>query len=163
MKKVFSLPRKFLLISSVVAMSALILSSCDKKDNNDNNKTTYSISGNASGSQMMPAVSDSGKASISGTYDASTRVLNYTTTWTNLTGAPTSAAFYAGASGANGTMVGSNWNMGTGLNGTGTYTGQVTLTADQASQLLNGGWYYVISTSSNPNGEVRGQITATPM
>jgi len=27
---------------------------------------------------------------------------------------------------------------------------------------LNGNWYYTIGTAMNTNGEVRGQITATP-
>jgi hypothetical protein len=163
MKNVFSLSKRFLFVCSVVAMGALVLSSCKKDENNNNNKTNYSISGNASGSQMVPSVSDTGTATISGTYNANTKVLTYTTNWSNLTGAPTSGGFYSGATGVNGTMVGSTWNLGTGLTETGTFSGQTTLTADQANQLLNGEWYYSLGTTANPNGEVRGQITASPM
>lgn len=163
MKNVFSVSKRFLLIGSMVAMGALVLSGCKKDNNNNDNKTNYSISGNASGSQMVPAVSDTGTATISGTYNGNTRVLTYTTNWSNLTGAPTSGGFYSGATGVSGTLVGSTWDLGTGLTETGTFSGQTTLTADQANQLLNGGWYYSLGTTANPNGEVRGQITASPM
>lgn len=161
MKRVFSVSKKFLLIASVAVMSVAVFSSCNKDDDNPDNNRTYSISGNASGNQMVPAVTGTGTGSISGTYDPNTMVLNYTTNWNGLTGAPTSGAFYSGASGVNGTMVGSNWAMGTGLTPTGSYSGQMTLTADQASQLTSGNWYYTMGTATNTTGEVRGQITAT--
>lgn len=164
MKKVFSVSKRFLVVASMVVLSTFVLSSCDKDDDdNKDTTTTYSISGNASGSQMVPSVNGNGTATISGTYDANTRVLTYTTNWTGLSGAPTSGGFYAGATGANGSLVGSNWTLGTGLTSTGTFSGQTTLTSAEANQLLNGGWYYSLGTASNSNGEVRGQITTTPM
>lgn len=161
MKKAFSASKKFFLVASVAVMSAAFLSSCDKKEDNPNNNKTYSISGNASGSQMVPSVSGNGSGTITGTYNPNTMVLSYTTNWNGLSGAPTSGGFYTGASGANGTLVGSSWNLGTGLTSTGSTSGQMTLTADQASQLTSGNWYYTLGTANNTNGEVRGQITAT--
>lgn len=121
----------------------------------------YTISGSASGTQMVPPVSGSGTAAISGTYNVNTGQLNYTTTWSNLTGAPTLGAFYTGATGVNGTIVGSAWTLGSGLTGTGSLSNTITLTSDQAAQLIAGNWYYVLGTSANATGEVRGQITAT--
>lgn len=153
--------KKVLMVSSVVLCSAVVLSSCDKDDDDDNNNRVYTISGNASGSQMSPAVTTNGTGAITGTYDANSHVMNYTTTWTNLSGAPTTAGFYNGASGMTGTAVGSSWNLGSNLTGTGTFTGSMTLTDEQASQLTAGNWYYSYGTSTNPNGEVRGQISAT--
>jgi hypothetical protein len=165
MKHMFAKSKKFLLASSVVVMSAFALTSCSKDDDGSGyeNNTMYTISGNANGSQMVPSVSGNGTATISGTYNANTGVLNYTTNWTGLSGAPTSGAFYTGATGSNGTMVGNNWTLGTGLTGTGTLSGTTTLTADQFNSLRSGNWYYSLGTSTNTNGEVRGQITATPM
>lgn len=163
MKKVFCVSKRFFLITATVVMSAFVLSSCDKDNDDNNNTTMYSISGNASGSQMVPAVSGNGSATISGTYDPNTRLLTYTTNWTGLSGAPTSGGFYSGASGTSGTLVGSNWSLGSGLNSTGTFSGTTTLTADQATQLMNGGWYYSLGTATNSTGEVRGQITTSPM
>ena len=74
----------------------------------------FTISGNAGGSQVVPAVTDSGTATISGTYSSSTRQLITTTNWTNLTVGPTTGGFYVGATGTNGTLVGSDWALGTG-------------------------------------------------
>ena len=122
---------------------------------------TYTISGNASGAQVVPAVTGAGSATISGTYNTATNQLTYTSTWTGLTGAPTSAAFYSGATGQAGTMIGSAWTLGTGVTAAGTHSGEVTLTEAQEAELIAGNWYYSIGTATNANGEVRGQITAT--
>jgi hypothetical protein len=161
MKNMFSVSKRFFLVASVVVVSALILASCKKDKNSDNNAKPYAISGNASGSQMVPAVSGNGSATITGTYDPNTKMLTYTTNWTGLSGAPTSGGFYSGASGTNGSLIGSTWSLGTGLSSTGSFSAQTTLTADQATQLTSGNWYYTLGTASNTNGEVRGQITAT--
>jgi len=152
--------KKMVLIASLVLGSTFVLSSCDKNDDNDNAKM-YNVSGNASGSQMVPAVTGSGSASINGTYNSNTRVLTYTSNWTNLTAAPTGASFYSGASGTAGTSIGSSWSLGTGLSASGTVSSSITLTADQAAQLLAGTLYYAYNTAAHPTGEVRGQITAT--
>lgn len=126
----------------------------------DETATTYTISGNASGSQMVPAITGTGSATITGTYNTSTNQLMYTSTWTGLTGGPTRGGFYMGASGQAGTMVGTNWTLGT-TTAAGTYTGNMTLTDAQETDLLAGRWYYTLGTTTNANGEVRGQITAT--
>lgn len=148
------------MVASLVLGSVFIFSSCDKSNDNDNAKM-YNVSGNASGSQMVPSVTGNGSATINGTYNSNTRVLTYTSNWTNLTGAPTSAGFYSGASGTVGTQIGTNWSLGTGLSGSGTTSSSVTLTADQAAQLLAGNMYYTYGTVANSTGEVRGQLSAT--
>lgn len=164
MKKVFSISKRFFLITSTVALGALILSSCGKENNDTRaNSNMYTVSGNASGSQMVPAVSGNGSATLTGTFNSNTRLLTYTTNWTGLSGAPTSGGFYAGASGTNGTLIDSTWHLGTGLSSAGTFSSQVTLTPDQATMLRNGNLYYTIGTAANTSGEIRGQLSATPM
>ena len=158
MKKVFS--GKWLGLSAIVLLSAFAVASCDKNDSDTPSPSMYKISGNASGSQMVPSVAGNGTATITGTYNPNTRVLTYTTNWSGLSGAPTSGGFYSGASGTNGSIIGSQWALGSGLTETGTFSGQTTLTADQAAQLLSGNWYYTLGTANNSTGEVRGQITA---
>jgi hypothetical protein len=86
MKTVFSVTKRLFLISSTVLMSALVLSSCKKDKNDTNNTNMYTISGNASGSQMVPSVTGNGTATMTGTYDPNTRVLTYTTSWNGLSG-----------------------------------------------------------------------------
>ena len=158
-KRLFS---SMMLISFIVVAGAITVSSCNKKnDNNNNSNRMYTVSGNANGAQMVPPASGSGTATINGTYDANTRILTYTTNWTNLSGGPTSASFYTGASGSAGVAVGSPWGLGAGLSGTGTFSGTVTLTDQHAMDLINGLWFYSLATTANASGEVRGQITAT--
>jgi hypothetical protein len=162
MKAQKNVGRRLLFVSSIIFLTVFMLAACDKKDDNNNNSNTmYTISGNASGNQVVPAVTDSGTATISGTYDAGTKQLITTTNWSNLTGAPTGGGYYSGASGVNGTIIGSPWTFESGLTGTGMRIDTTTLTSDQETQLTGGNWYYSLATTANPGGEVRGQITAT--
>jgi hypothetical protein len=160
MKQVWQLSRKFLAFPSLVAMSILIMTSCNKSDSTTTTSANYAVSGSGSGSQVVPSVSGSGTSTITGTYNSGTRVLNYNTTWTGLTGAATSSAFYSGNSGTNGTLISSVAITTAGS--TGASVGSITLTDLQAQALLNGSMYYTVGTSAHANGEVRGQIVATP-
>lgn len=153
-----------LIAMMAVAFSAVTMMSCsDDDDNSTPKKRNYSITGNAAGSQVVPAVDGTGSGSITGTYNPNTRMFNYTNTWTGLSGAPTSGGFYNGASGSTGTAVGTPWTYGGTTTGTGTYTGSMTLTQAQADQLTSGNWYYGYNTAANSGGEVRGQITANQL
>lgn len=159
-EKLVKITWKSILLS--MAMMAMVMTSCDNDDdtNNQTNNKPYNLSGNASGSQVVPSVNGTGSGTISGTYDPSTRQLQYTSNWSGLTGAPTSGGFYSGASGSAGTAVGSPWTFASGSTDTGSNSGTITLTEEQAQQLTSGGIYYSYGTTANPNGEVRGQITA---
>ena len=161
MKTKKSFMKRGAVILSFALLGAVAISSCDKKKDTPANNGMYTISGNGSGSQMVPAVAGNGSSTMTGTYNPTTRVLNYTTNWSNLTGAPTSGGFYTGASGVNGTSFGSPWTFGSDATGTGNVSGTATLTTDQANQLTSGNMYYTMGTAANTGGEVRGQMTAT--
>ncbi|HEX2535978.1 MAG TPA: CHRD domain-containing protein [Chitinophagaceae bacterium] len=161
MKSSLSRLSRGVVLFSFGLLGAFALVSCGREDEGLIDEINYTLSGNATGAQMVPAVTGNGTGTFTGSYNPGTMVMTYTTNWSNLSGAPTSGGFYAGASGAAGTAVGSPWTMGGNLTGTGMHSGTMTLTADQANQLLNGGWYYSMGTGTNPGGEVRGQITAT--
>lgn len=157
-----------MLMTMMIAAMSMVAISCDDDDDNDNDNNptptrNYTISGNASGSQVVPAVEGTGTGTLTGTYNPTTRVFSYTNTWNGLTGAPTGGGFYSGATGVNGTAVGTPWTYDETVTETGTYTGSMTLTQAQEQQLLNGNWYYGYNTATNAGGEVRGQITATQM
>src|ERR1700754_2074006 len=105
--KTLTMKKKFLRFAAAasIALVALVsFPSCDK-DDDDNNDNTFTISGNASGSQVVPSVAATGSGTITGTYNSDTRMMNYTSTWTGLSGAPNSAGLYYGATGASGTAV----------------------------------------------------------
>jgi hypothetical protein len=145
----------------MVLLSFCLMTACDDDDDPKSTPRTYTLSGDANGSQMVPSVTGTGTGTFTGTYNPETRVMNYTTNWNGLTGAPTSGGFYGGAAGSNGSAIGSPWTIPAGSTGTGTMSGTMTLTADQATQLTGGNMYYTMGTDANPGGEMRGQITAT--
>jgi|KBSMisStaDraftv2_1062788.scaffolds.fasta_scaffold00025_26 hypothetical protein len=120
------------------------------------------ISGNATSKDMVPTVTGNGNATLTGTYDPSTGILKYTTNWKDLSGAPTTGGFYTGAAGTAGSIAGDPWALGADLKNTGSYSGQVKLTPEQAKDLMSGNWYYSLGTPTNATGEIRGQISAKP-
>lgn len=153
---------KTILLAVAVVVSAGMMVSCDDDDDNTpQTRANYSISGAATGGQVVPAVEGDGAGTITGTYNPNTRVLTYTNTWTGLSGAPTGGGFYNGETGVSGTAVGTPWTYDGTATGTGTYSGTMTLTQAQADQLIDGDWYYGYNTAEYTGGEVRGQITAT--
>jgi hypothetical protein len=162
MKTMQSITRKFMLPAALALVSMFSFSSCDKDDDDDIiTQPNYTISGNAAGSQVVPSVAGTGTGSITGTYNPNNKLLTYTAKYDSLSGAPTGGGFYNGATGVAGTSVGTPWAFDSTATSTGTYSGTMTLTDDQATQLTSGNWYYGYNTSTNTTGEIRGQITAT--
>ena len=148
-------------ILGATMLGGILFTGCNKDDDDNNNANRmYNISGTANGSQVVPAVSGSGSGNINGTYNPSNRTLTYTSTWNGLSGAPTGGGFYNGAVGTSGIAIGTPWTFGADATGNGTYSGTMTLTETEASQLINGNWYYGYGTAMNPTGEIRGQISA---
>lgn len=145
-----------MIVLSVVAFR------CDNDDNDTpSTKKNYSVSGNASGNQVVPAVSGSGTGTIIGSYNPNTHMLTYTHAWTNLSGAPIGGGLYHGEAGTNGPIIGTAWAFDPNATATGTATGTMTLSDAQEKELLAGDWYYGYNTALNPTGEVRGQIALT--
>lgn len=160
MKRVFGYITKTSLFSTLAFASVLFFTSCTK-DDTASTAITFSLSGSASGSQAVPASSNqNGSGNFTGTYNSSTKVMTYTTSWANLSGAPVSGGLFAGATGQVGSSI-SAWTLGTGLSTSGSFSATTTLNADQEANLLAGKAYWALSTTANASGEIRGQITAT--
>ena len=158
MQQYVSQTKKGLLMACMALASTCMLFSCTKGDVAVS--VMYSISGNGSGSQTVPTSSNNnGTGTMTGNYNSSTKVMTYTSTWTNLTSAPIAGGLYTGAVGIVGTSI-SAWSFGSGGAASGSFSGSVTLTADQEAQLFAGKCYYLLSTTANVSGEIRGQITA---
>jgi len=156
MKKNWFSPAKALMLGSAFA-GTLLFASCDKNDDNPSNGM-YTISGNGSGSQVVPAFTGTGTGTISGTYNKDSNLFSYNVGWTGITDTASTVGFYTGDSGTEGNFV---QNVGVTTQGTtGSSAGILTLTDTQETDLLNGKWYYTIATTANTVGEVRGQITA---
>lgn len=161
MKQLLNQVKTSTLLSSLALATVLIFASCTKSDEGLNASVMYSLSGSANGSQAVPASSNSnGSGNLSGTYSKSTRVMTYTTTWTNLTGAPLTGGLYTGVAGQIGISI-SAWSLGSGLSTSGSFSSSTTLNADQEAQLLAGKCYYILGTAANASGEIRGQVSAS--
>jgi hypothetical protein len=154
--------RFFKTTMALLAVSAAcILTSCDKDDDDMDNDKTYTISGNASGSQETPAVATSATGTLTGSYNSRTNMLTYSISWSGLSGNVSVAHFHGPA------LVGVAANpihdISISTNGVnGTASGSITLADSTESHLLNGKLYYNLHTVLNPNGEIRGQVTANP-
>ena len=72
----------------IVAVSLLALTqSCTRTSGEEEN--IYFIFGNATGFQELPPVSTSGTGSLDGTYDVTDHALNYSISWSGLSGVVT--------------------------------------------------------------------------
>ena len=103
--------------------------------------------------EVQPKTTD-GKGTMQGSFDTTTRKLDYTVTFSGLTGPSTMAHFHGPAApGANAPVV-VVVNGGT----SSPATGSATLTEAQAADLLGGKMYVNVHTAANPGGEIRGQV-----
>ncbi|MDQ8189294.1 CHRD domain-containing protein [Roseibacillus persicicus] len=121
---------------------------------------TYILSGTIDPIQATTNASNvgSGSGTISGDYDDSTNLLNYSITWMDLTSAVTNMHFHLGAPGATGGVqlaVAGPW--------TSPQMGSETISETLETNLLAGNWYLNIHTSDFGGGEVRGQVEVSPV
>lgn len=106
------------------------------------------------GKTEVPAKDTSGMGSVDATLDTATRQLDYSATWSGLTGAATMAHFHGPAApGANAGVV-----VPWGMNPASPFKGSATLTDAQIADLEAGKWYANVHTAKNPGGEIRGQL-----
>jgi CHRD domain len=108
-----------------------------------------------SGKSEVPATTSTGSGDVQATLDTATKKLDYTMTYSGLSGPATAAHFHgpaeAGANAGVAVPIGSNPASPT--------KGSVTLTDAQISDLEAGKWYANVHTQANPGGEIRGQMT----
>jgi hypothetical protein len=109
------------------------------------------------GAQQVPPVQTSGSGTADMTYDPSTKALTWNITYSGLSGPATMAHIHGPA--PQGKNAGIEiWLSRRGSEATSPITGQATLTATQARQLMAGDLYINVHTQAHPAGEIRGQI-----
>ncbi len=115
------------------------------------------------GANQVPAVTSSGSGSVRGSYNRTTKQLTYSILWRNLSGGlPPSVMHFHGPAAPT-----ANAGVVIGLTGfpiqntlAGDFVGTTrTLSDAEEADLLGGRWYYNLHTSTNPGGELRGQLT----
>ena len=149
----------FNVLFTALLVTSLSFMSCEKDDANDNGQT-YNTSGNASGAQENPPVTTTASGTLTGTYNTSTNIWNYTITWTGLSSAATIVELRGPASvGVNGSLIVSLTITAPGVNGSA--SGNVTLTESQEASLIANQLYYNVVNATHVTGEIRGQIIAS--
>lgn len=107
------------------------------------------------GKSEVPPKETRGTGTADATLDTSTKKLDYSSTWKDLSGPATAAHFHGpAAAGANAGVV-VPWASSP----TSPLKGTATLTDAQISDLMVGKWYANVHTAANPAGEIRGQMT----
>lgn len=107
------------------------------------------------GKSEVPATTGSGTGTADLNYDAASKKLSWTVTYSGLSGPATAAHFHGPAE------AGKNAGVAVAIpNATSSpVKGEATLTDAQAADLLGGKYYINIHTAANPGGEIRGQVT----
>jgi CHRD domain len=160
--KIINMKRKIhsLAFLSLTAFASFV-SGCGKDNNNTPTADMYNISASMSPSQEVGTLAGSptGSGTTTGTYNATNNTLQYSATWSGLTGTATVGHFHGPAlAGANAGVV-IPFNLINNGN-SGTASGTITLTDAQETDLLAGKWYSNIHTATNAGGEIRGQVSA---
>jgi hypothetical protein len=145
----------------MAALAGLLLTAgCNNDDDGDNNLVNFRNIA-LTGAKEVPPITSSGTGTFEGTYNQTTKVLNYTVRWSLGNQADTTRAmhFHGPAE--------TTESKGVRLPITGfptgstnqTFTSQTApLDATQETELLNGKWYINIHSSTYPGGELRGQL-----
>ncbi len=108
------------------------------------------------GASEVPPTTSAGTGTVTATLDPDSDKLDYTVTFSGLTGPATMAHIHGPAApGANAGVV-----VPLGMAPTSPITGSKMLTAAQVDELKAGKMYVNVHTAAHPGGEIRGQLTA---
>ena len=152
-----------LLSSSIIGIFSLFLvAGCNNDDdNNTPNADMYNISATMNGANERPnPVTTAGTGTTTGTYNATTNSLQYTVTWSGLSGTASVGHFHGPAAATATASPIIYFNL-VNNGAAGTANGTITLTDAQETDFLAGMWYANIHTAANGGGEIRGQVSAT--
>lgn len=155
---------------AMMLVATLIFFSCRKTDEGvpyEDKGYTY-FQGDGSFAQMtpVPATASTGTAVFSARFDNNTKILNYSLSWSGLTTPVTKADFYFPSDAVQNGWLQRNILTTTATTYkattdslTGVIWGNNILSEKEQSDLAAGKVYYIINTTANSNGEIRGQIS----
>jgi hypothetical protein len=109
------------------------------------------------GTEETPPVISTSFGALTATYDDVTNELYYMFEWRFLNGDSAVAAHFHGPA-ARGESAGPVIDLGPVSGASGRSSGSVTLTQLEEADLLAGLWYINVHSTSNPGGEIRGQL-----
>lgn len=142
---------KFRSLYLLLFLASVSIVSCVKDENELLEANGLVISAN----QEVNENTSTATGSITAKFNKSTNVMNYTVTWSGLSGNHTGIKLYAGARKAVGEVV---RTIATSGNPSGSLTENWNVPAEIVSKLEQGLIYVNITTTQYPDGEIRGQI-----
>jgi hypothetical protein len=146
---------KFSLRNSVLSLSVVLMSSVTSLASSSVFADTVALQANLQPSSEVPPRVSKGHGQLKATFDTTTKALQWTVTYADLSGPATMAHFHGPA------PVGQNAKVQVPIDKNALpspITGQATLTEEQANELMAGQYYFNIHTEKNPTGEIRGQV-----
>ncbi|HET9425839.1 MAG TPA: CHRD domain-containing protein [Gemmatimonadaceae bacterium] len=166
------------LLGPLCALALVAVVACDDTTEPVSKIVTFKATLTPSAEVPTPPVASSGSGTFTATLDTSTNVFTYDLTFTGLTSAvnnghihgPAATGVTAGSTINFNTLTGATFSFGQ-TSGTGHGTVVLssgtaitsTINGDSLKKLLFAGLTYAnIHTTSNPAGEIRGQITKQP-
>jgi hypothetical protein len=116
---------------------------------------TMKLKADLNAATEVPANTSKGTGKADITYDTASKKLDWTVTYSGLTGPATAAHFHGPAE------PGKNAGVAVPIptQGTSPIKGSATLTDAQAADLTSGKMYVNVHTEANKGGEIRGQVT----
>ena len=154
---------KYLIVSLVLMM--VVFNSCKKDLEADYiDKGYIEFKGNGTVDQMIPTPTtpSTGTASFYGRFDNNLRIFNYSLKWDGASSTITKADFYFPSSSVQTGFLVRNSFTSTKLatdSTSGAFWTVNSLSDEDVANLKAGNVYYIISTSLNTTGEIRGKIT----
>jgi CHRD domain len=143
--------------AALAAAALLVLvAGCGMMQGQQSNLVTFTTQ--MRGANEVPPAITNGNGQVDAVLDKQTNVLRWKVTYADLSGPATAGHFHGPAA------VGANAGVVVPFTGSvaSPISGQATLTAAQAADLMAGRWYANIHTAKFPGGEIRGQMTMRP-
>lgn len=118
--------------------------------------TSTALTARLAGASEVPAVTTDASGMVEASLTPGSNLLTWKVSYAGLSGPVTGAHFHGPA------LAGQNAGVVVPITGpmASPITGSATLTPSQAADLSAGKWYVNLHTAANPNGEVRGQVSA---
>jgi CHRD domain len=136
---------------SVAFAIASIMVGCAEKGPHTNPEVKFFAT--LSGTNEIPNVTGTGTGRFDGTYNKDSKTLQYSITFSGLSGAVTASHIHTARQWENGPVM-----IAFDKAGASSITGSLTLSQKQENEILSENSYVNLHTDKNKGGEVRGQI-----
>lgn len=152
--------RQYLAVLLVLLVSGLgsYLPAEDRHHDSTNKRAVWTIHAELDAAAALPSSSEPATGDVTGTYDSTTHVLRFNARFVSLSGPALNARFHGPAAidriaGATVAAPRPDARL---------VSGTAWLDKEEEQDLLEGRWYFNVTTVKHPQGEIRGMVHASP-